>query len=178
MTYKDMPEYKDMLEMGYVDITNIYKSSKPTLVFQHKSQVGRDPENGDIRYVVQQSGYVRNPSYDRVSWNMNGHILDTFNAGLENFREVGLVLLATNLKSANGLIDKSEAYKARAQVKVKGIITYLFKTDWSSYYDRAFINALKGGAKVDDDFKKALDMINNPKKIYQGIVKLAKEIGI
>ena len=90
MDYKSMQEYKDMLNMGYVDITNIYKSNKPVLVFQHKSQVGREPQNDDVRYVIQQSGYVRNPTYFKYQhsqgWNMNGHILDTFSAGLENFR--------------------------------------------------------------------------------------------
>ena len=178
MNYKLMQEYQDMLDMGYVDITNIYKSSKPIIAFQHKSQVGRESKQGDIRYVIQQSGYGRNPNYydyqGSKGWNANGRILDTFQADLPNFREVCLVLLATNLKIANGLIDKNSAYKIRAQIKIKGIIKNLFESN-ETYYNRAFMAALKG---ANNNYKKAFDMINDPKKIYQGIVRLAKELGI
>jgi len=176
MDYNLLPEYEDLLNMDYIDITNIYKSNKPIIAFQHKSEVGRKPKYGDIRYVIQKSGYIRNPVYDK-GWHSSGRILSTFEANSPDFKEIGVILLTINLKLSNGLIERSEAYKLRAQIKTKGLIKYLFEIDPISYNhnDIAFLEALNG---ENNSFKKILDMIENPLKIYQGIVKLAKELSI
>ena len=172
MDYKLLPEYKDILNMGYVDITDIYKSSKEVVAFQHKSEVGREPKNGDIRYVVQKSGYIRNPIFEK-GWNANGRILDKFEDDSPDFKETGIKLLSLNLKVANGLLKRGDTYKQRAEIKVKTLIKRIFKED-GGYYNRALLYAIKGGK---NDMSGAVAMLDDPKKIYQGIVKLAKELG-
>lgn len=172
MSYKDMQEYIDILNMGYVDITNIYKSNKETLAFQHKSEVGREPKTGDIRYIIQhKSGYIRNPIYRDGHWNMNGRILDTFES---NDRDVGVKLLSLKLKIANGLLKQSDTYKIRAEMKSKALIKFTFD-GYNSYNYRTFIDMINDpGVYISG----ILEMIDNPKKIYQGIIKLAKEFGV
>jgi hypothetical protein len=41
MNYKQMPEYKELLSFGFVDITDQYKSTKPNRCI---STTGRDTE--------------------------------------------------------------------------------------------------------------------------------------
>lgn len=178
--YKQIPEYLGLLTMGMEDITDSYNSRKPTLVFRFKNRADDPNQNfPDVRYIIQKSGYVRRSVLKDGKWNMNGNIIDRFDADSEKFREIGIILLYTNLMKAKKLIKPQEAYALRASFKAKSLIKLVFGYDDKYGYMQRFIDALTDNDSwYHDHAVSIMNMLNDPKKANQGIIKLAKELGL
>jgi len=177
--YKDSEDYKVILSMGYIDITAQSRSKKTTIVFQHKDELAREKEMGDTKYIVQESGYVRRSVMEKNGkYNMNGKIIDKFRARSSSYPLDGLSLLKTYLEIKHGMIQQKDGYKMRAEVKIYAIMNAIFNTKGHNQFIQ-YLTAGKTYNNNDDRrFERILNQLDDPKKKYQAIVRISKELGI
>lgn len=173
MSYKDLPEYKELMSLNVVeDITDYYNSKKPIIAFIPTGQDLDKPKPGDRKFVIQKSGYIRYPEYEvnvktgKTTWNMNGKIIDKFPAGQPDFEEMGLRLLLAYFMKKLNLADNKEIYHRRALVKAKFLIIRIFD-DPKGSFSRKIIE------KNLNDFEEKYSV-----RPAQAIVKLARDIGM
>lgn len=177
--YKDNENYKAILDMGYIDITSQTRSRPGTIVFQHKREIERDVKKGDMRYVLQQSGYVRGARVilrpnKKPSYNYNGGIIDKFQQG---DIPAGLLLLKIKLEVKEDITKRADTYEKRVVIKGRAIINMIFD---SPRYN-SFIHYLQTGKAFNSEiekYDKILEQLDDPKKKYQAIIRMAKELGV
>jgi hypothetical protein len=192
MNYKQMPEYKELLSFGFVDITDQYKSTKPIVAFQLQEETQREPRQGDVKYVIQKSGYIRKNQYKehynyntgvkKTGWDQTVRV-EKFEPGLDNFDEVGVRLFNLYWKIKNKLISREEVSKLRVEEKKYMIFKILFddvddvpRLKHSIGYLRDYLNGNKTWKY--DDYDAIFTMMYKPGKFFQGMAKLLKELGI
>ena len=125
--YKDLPEYKNILAMGYADLTSMYNSRKSSIAIGEARFLTDGFKNGDMIYIIQRSGYIRRGYYDDGSFRSEARV-DYFTPNLDNYDEIGIKLLYLLLAKQKKLISNADQYKARALIKARPIVVNLFKS--------------------------------------------------
>lgn len=184
--FKNNESYKELISRGLVDITHKLNSKNKTYIALMPSKYierfnKKVMKPKDMFYIITKGGYVRKnvwteeDYYHSSGWNSNGKIISRFN---KNNPEQGLLDLLINIKMHNNEISHQEIYDIKAPIKMQNIIIWLFDHDSNNYNYRGFIDGYNNvEPRTENRFISPWKMIRGNKQ-SQGIVKMAKELGV